>query len=171
MHDADDAADDAATDLIKAPDPFKKDTDWLTWSESLLTYTRSKKGQNNNTPLAYVLRERDVPVEGATYPTDLDEKIERTLLVGPQYAADNATMYDLLKSLAGNGPLWPFIQPFERNRNGRAAWKALVNFYEGDTMKARAKQTAYQAIAKSSYQGPRRNFGFSAYVTVHQRAH
>ena len=86
-------------------------------------------------------------------------------------AADNANMYDLIKSLAGNGPLWPFIQPFERTRNGRGAWKALVQYFEGDTMKARLKAVAYQAITKANYQGPRRNFEFSTYVTIHQRAH
>jgi len=93
-----------------------------------------------------------------TFPTDLDEKIGRAILAGPLYAADNADMYDLIRSLSGSGPLWPFIQSFERQRNGRGTWRALVRYYEGDTMKTRLKQAAYQSITRANYQGPRRNF-------------
>ena len=38
-------------------------------------------------------------------------------------------------------------------------------------MKTRLKQAAYKSITKANYQGPRRNFEFSTYVTIHQRAH
>jgi len=106
-----------------------------------------------------------------TFPTETDEKIGRAILTGPLYASDNADMYDLIKSLSGNGPLWFFIQPFERQRNGRGAWQALVNYFEGDTMKTRLKQAAYKSITKVIYQGTRRNFEFSTYVTIYQRAH
>jgi len=164
-------AGEAAGDLIKPPEIFKKIEEWLTWSEQFLTYTRTKKGKNNGTPIAYVIREHNIPTPDMTFPTETDEKIGRALLIGPLYNADNADMYDLLKSLSGNGPLWPFIQPFERRRDGRGAWKALIQYFEGDTMKARLKAAAYQAITKANYQGPRRNFEFSTYVTIHQRAH
>jgi hypothetical protein len=99
---------DAAKDLIRAPETFKKDTDWHVWSEALLTYVRSKQGKNNMAPLAYILREQTIPTPKMAFTNDVDEKIGRTMLAGPQYAADNATVYDLLKSLAGNGPLTTF---------------------------------------------------------------
>jgi len=164
-------ADEAAEDLIKAPEIFKKDTDWHVWSENMLTYTRSKQGKNNAAPLAYILREHNIPTPDMVFPNDFDEKIGRTMLAGPQYAADNATVYDLLKSLAGNGPLLPFIGPHEPTRNGRAAWKALKAYYEGDSMNSRMKNAAYNNLLKANYQGPRRNFEFSTYVTIHQKAH
>jgi hypothetical protein len=62
------------------------------------------------------------------------------MLPGQQYAADNVTVYGLLMSLAGNGPLLPFIRPHEPTRNGRAAWKALKAYYQGDSMNARMKK-------------------------------
>ncbi len=72
------------------------------------------------------------------FTNDVDEKIGRTMLAGPQYAIDNATViYDLLKSLAGSGPLQPFIQPYDASRNGQVAWKALCQYYDGDSMKTR----------------------------------
>ncbi len=162
---------DAAEDLIKAPETFKKDTDWHVWSEALLTYVRSKQGKNNMAPLAYILRGHTIPTPEMAFTNDVDEKIGRTMLAGPQYAADNATVYDLLKSLAGNGPLLPFIRPHEHTRDGRVAWQALKAFYEGDSMNSRLKDAAYNNLLKANYQGPRRNFEFSTYVTIHQKAH
>ncbi len=38
-------------------------------------------------------------------------------------------------------------------------------------MKNRLKSSAYKMIQKANYQGPRRNFDFTNYVTIHQRAH
>jgi hypothetical protein len=38
-------------------------------------------------------------------------------------------------------------------------------------MQTRSKQECYEAIAKATYQGARRNFDFNAYVTIHQKAH
>lgn len=166
-----DDADEAAKDLIKAPEIFKKDTDWNVWSECLITYLRSQKGMNNSAPLAYVIRDHDFATPDMIFFNDIDEKIGRTILAGPQFNVDNATVYDLLKSLAGSGPLQPFIRPFEIVRNGRGAWQTLRRYYEGDSMRARLKTSAYSSIQKANYQGPRRNFEFSSYVTIHQKAH
>ncbi|MFN9981370.1 MAG: hypothetical protein ACK53Y_15705, partial [bacterium] len=33
------------------------------------------------------------------------------------------------------------------------------------------KSSAYKMIQRANYQGPRRNFEFSTYVSIHQRAH
>ena len=164
-------AGDAAKVLIKAPEIFKKDSDWCPWGETLLTYLWSKKGQNNGVLLAYIVREHTVVAPDMMFPTDMDEKIGWAILAGPQYAADNAIVYVLLKYWASNGPLWPFIQAYETTHNGRAAWKALVTYYEGDSMCQRIKAAAYQLILKANYQGPRRNFDFGTYVTAHQQAH
>ena len=70
-----------------------------------MTYTRTKKGKNNGTSIAYVIREHNIPTPDMTFPTEIDEKIGRALLIGPLYNANDADMYDLLKSLSGNGPL------------------------------------------------------------------
>lgn len=111
-------AEDVAKDLVKAPEVFKKEMDWLPWSKTLIAYLRSQKRVNNTAPLAYVIREHNIPTPDMLFTNDIDEKIGRTMLAGLQYAADNATVYDLLKSLAGSGPLQPFIQPYEASRNG-----------------------------------------------------
>lgn len=70
-----DEAGEAETDLIKLPEVFKKHTNWNPWSENLLTYLQFKKGQNNQAPLAYVLREHDLPAPDMIFINDIDEII------------------------------------------------------------------------------------------------
>jgi hypothetical protein len=59
----------------------------------------------------------------------------------------------------------------QQTRDGRNAWKSLINYYEEDSAKTRGKQECYNAISKATYLGPRRNFDFSSYVVIHQQAH
>jgi len=56
------------SDIIKSPDPFKKETKWCQWKESVCTYLNSKIGQGG-IPLAYILRENDVPQNQVSYRT------------------------------------------------------------------------------------------------------
>jgi len=73
----------ASDNLIKPPEIFKKDEEWLTWSEQFITYARSKKGKNNGTPIAYIICEHNLPTPDMTFPTETDEKIGRAILTGP----------------------------------------------------------------------------------------
>jgi hypothetical protein len=51
-------AETVPTDLVKAPEPYKKDTKWCTWKESVENYLHSKVGQAG-IPLAYIIQEHD----------------------------------------------------------------------------------------------------------------
>jgi len=73
----DQEAGEAADDLIKPPEVFKKVEEWIPWSETFLTYTRSKKGKNNAMPMAYVIREHNVATPDMVFPTELDERGRR----------------------------------------------------------------------------------------------
>jgi hypothetical protein len=157
-------------DLIKAPEAFKKETKWRPWKESVLTYLNAQPGQAH-IPLAYIIRERDHPLPDVNYTTMHEELVQGTVLRGTEFNANNGKVYDFLQSLTLNGPAWPWINSFQRTRNGRGAWKALLGYYEGDAMQTRTKQECYQAITKANYQGPRRNYDFSTYVAAHQQAH
>lgn len=91
------------------------------------------------------------------------------ILTGPEYNINNGIVFDLLQSLAG--PAWAWINNYERVRDGRNAWKALMAYYEGDSMQTRSKQQCYEEISQAVYKGYSRNFNFSSYVTIHQQAH
>jgi hypothetical protein len=98
----------APSDLIKAPEPFKKNTKWRTWKESLLTYLNSKQGQSS-VPLAYIVRERDIPERDAVYKTVHDQLMNKAILYGAEYNRNNGIVFDLLQSLTLNGPAWSWI--------------------------------------------------------------
>jgi hypothetical protein len=117
-------ASDLSTDIVKAPDPFKKDTKWKTWKESMNNYLHSKIGQAN-LPLAYIIRPNDVPTPGPIYATIHDELVDSAILAGPEYARNKGIVFDLIQSLTIGGPAWPWIQSYQSSRDGRRAWKAI----------------------------------------------
>jgi hypothetical protein len=157
-------------DLIKAPEVFKKDTKWCSWKESVQTYLNAQLGQVQ-IPLAYIIHENDEPIQDVAFTTVHEELVQGVVLIGAEFNSNNGKVYDFLQSLTLNGPAWPWINVYQRARDGRGAWKALIAYYEGDAMKTRTKQECYQAIAKANYQGQRRNYDFSTYVATHQQAH
>ncbi len=55
-----------ASDIIKTPEVFKKETNWKSWKESLHMYLNSQIGQAS-IPLSYIIRNDDLPVEGHKY--------------------------------------------------------------------------------------------------------
>ncbi len=159
------------TDIVKHPKPFiKKEKKWQVWKESILTYLNSKTGQGG-LPLSYITRENDVPLIQVVYATVHEQLVNCAILHGSEYDTNNGIVYDLLQSLTLNGPAWMWINAFHRPRDGRNAWKSLINFYEEDSTKTRNKQECYDAISKATYQGPKRNFNFNSYVSIHQQVH
>jgi len=76
------------SDIIKSPDPFKKETKWRQWKESLCTYLNLKIGQGG-VPLAYILRENDVPQNQVPYRTVHEQLINCAILHGSEYNINN----------------------------------------------------------------------------------
>jgi hypothetical protein len=76
------------TDLVKAPEPYKKDTKWRTWKESVENYLHSKVGQAG-IPLAYIIREHDRPVPGLVYATSHDHLVDSAIHNGPEFNTNN----------------------------------------------------------------------------------
>jgi len=163
-------ADEPSSSIVIAPEKFKKDTRWREFRDSFMTYLHGKKGQDNM-PLAYVIRDHDDPQPDAAYSDEHARTIGTLHLTGAAFALDNGAVFDSLKSYILAGPAWPWIQQFDRSRNGRAAWKALAEHYEGTSSQNRIKSAAYASITKARYDGERRNFNFEQYFTIHQKAH
>jgi hypothetical protein len=53
--------------------------------------------------------------------------VDCAILAGPEYARNNGIVFNLIQSLTINGPAWPWIQSYQSSRDGRRAWKALVD--------------------------------------------
>jgi hypothetical protein len=94
-----------------------------------------------------------------------------TPLVGTEFKEDNGRVFDLLKSWTVNGPAWTWMRSQNAIRNGRQAWLAIVNHFEGEAQRDRVKDNAYAAIAVARYYGERKRFTFETYVTIHQDAY
>ncbi len=94
-----------------------------------------------------------------------------TPLQGIEYEEDNGRVFGLLKSWTINGHAWTRMRAFNSVRNGRGAWLALVNHFEGDAQRDRVKDHAYALIAAAKYYGEKKRFTFETYITIHQDAY
>ena len=162
--------DESSLEIVVAPEKFKKDTKWREFRDSFITYLQGKKGRDGM-PLAYVIRDHDEPRPEVAYPDEHARTIGILPLTGPAFVLDNGVVFDCLKSYILAGPAWTWIQQFDRSRNGRAAWKALIEHYEGPSTQNRIKNAAYASISKARYDGERKNFTFENYFAIHQKAH
>ena len=105
------------SDIIKSPDPFQKETKWRQGKESICTYLNSKVGQGG-IPLAYILRENDVPQIQVQYNTVHKQLINCAILHGSEYNTNKGVVYNHLQSLMLNGPAWTWINAFQVSRDG-----------------------------------------------------
>jgi hypothetical protein len=78
----------APTDLVKAPEPFKKGTKWKQWKKSVVMYLHLKNGQAS-IPLAYIVREHDFPVPGMIHSTVHDQLVNSAILHGAEFNTNN----------------------------------------------------------------------------------
>jgi hypothetical protein len=160
-----------STDLIKSPDTFKEKTKWRDFSEAFTTFMQCTKGQCDF-PLSYILRENEDDTD--IIPDDFDTitTYEESIVPfsGIHFEMDNNAVFDSLKSHLLGGPHWTWIQDYEKKRDGRAAWKALVAHFEGTNNQIRLKAAAYAAIKRAEYKGAK-NFDFELYRCIHMQAH
>jgi hypothetical protein len=75
-------------DFVKHPDPFKKDSKWQTWKESIVMYLNSKSGQGG-IPLSYIIGENDVPQINIAYATVHEQLVNCAILQGVEYNTNN----------------------------------------------------------------------------------
>jgi len=159
--------DDEATTHVKPPTEYKAGSKWRPFKEGAIAYFNLVKGLHM-IPLAYIIREQEIPDPQAVYQSEHHRLISITPLVGIEFEEDNGKVFDFLKSWTLNGPVWTWMRSFNATRNGRASWQALVNHFEGDAQKDRVKDHAYAAIAAAKYYGDHKKFSFETYVTIHQ---
>jgi hypothetical protein len=116
------------SDIIKSPDPYKKETKWRQWKESVVTYLNSKRGQGG-IPLSCIIRDDDVPQIQIAHPTVHEQLVNCAILHGNEFNTNNGIVYDLLQLLTLNGLAWTWKNAFQVSCDGRNAWKSLMNFY------------------------------------------
>lgn len=158
-------------EIVKIPDAFGWETDWMLFYKLLVNYLGTKLGCSN-IPLEYVVRrEDDVAPPGTVFVTDHERLVASTPHTGSAFAEDNGKVWTVIKQLTLNGPAFAYIGSHERTRNGRGAIKSLISHYEGESNMSKTKQQAYDDMTNLVYSGERRNFTFETYVNRHSKAH
>ena len=115
----------------------------MQWAESFPDTLHRCIGVRNYIPLSYLIRKDIVP--GVPLPplhTNLphseaagsiqNEMIARANHSHPNYKIDNAKLYSKLEEATRSTVYAASIKPFQRTRNGRDAYKAIINQYAGD---------------------------------------
>ena len=80
-------------------------------------------------PLRYVVRPTLVPEEFAN---NQEERMYQLPLEGDAFDADNHSVYRKLKAFLINSPGWAWIEPHDTAEDGRAAFKAWTDHYNGE---------------------------------------
>jgi hypothetical protein len=156
--------------IVKAPAEYKTGSKWKAFKEGAIAYLNGVKGRHD-IPLAYIIRDNEVPIPNQVYMSEHQRLIEVTPLQGVEYEDDNGKVFDLLKSWTINGPAWTWMRAHNATRNRRQAWLALLGHFEGEAQRDRVKDQAYAAIAAAKYYGECKKFMFETYVTIHQDAY
>ena len=133
-------------------------------------------------PLSYIIREeRGVPdaeedlqygAVGSTYSSTDDELIARASLDGHIYNCDNSRVYELLKaSVLQFKDVYNWIKPFNRTKNGRAAWQGLRSHYMGDAFLNNLYDKADRRLLSLVYKEELPRYDFEKHVSLHRQCH
>ncbi|MGH7954693.1 MAG: hypothetical protein ACREOZ_01905, partial [Gloeomargaritales cyanobacterium] len=109
-------------------------------------------------PLTYVIKSDENAGDA-----EEDERIRNAPLHGASYNADNFRTYHVLKGFLIKGTAFVHIQDIEPN--GRAAWQALMDFYQGDKAQIAMRASADAVIKETKFNGEKRNFRFEDYTS------
>lgn len=130
------------------PDKFDPDR-WTSWSKQFVTYLSHVTGQQFS-PLDYVLRQEPAPLPREEM-TERDRALYSYPLRGRHFNLDNMTAYRLLSDLVNGTSGYTWISNFDRAQDGRAAWLALVEHYEGGGQREKRMSAAVAAIKALHY--------------------
>jgi hypothetical protein len=140
-------------DLIQSLEMFKEKTKWRDFSKFFTTFMQHMKGQCYFS-LSYILRDNktDEEINIADYETDDAYKEAIVPFSGPHFDLDNSIVFDSLKSYALGGPHWTWIRDIERRRDGKGAWLALEDHFEGPRNQICLKAIVYATMRRATLQ-------------------
>ena len=147
------------------PSALKED-DWEDWSQEFPTYLSHIFGKQK-APLDYVIRPDLDPAHVFARSTR-EQELYSYPLGGPYFREDNKEVFRLLSDLVKDQPA-TWIQPFQASQDGRRAWLALVNHFDGGGQKEKRISKA-EAVLDTLYYNNERVFSFDAYASKLLRA-
>ncbi len=151
----------------------------LKWTEAFQDFLSRVIGVRT-VPLSYVIREHvDVPAAapalaaGQPHSTEHGsveaELVARASHNHASYRDDNKAVYHYLEEATRSTQYAPSLKPFQRRKDGRGAWLAIVGQYAGnDKWEAEIKRQE-QLIHTRKWKG-QSNFSLESFVSQHRNA-
>ena len=130
-------------------------------------------------PLAYITRAVvDLPEvtpgdadPGFGLPSRHAELVRRTRHEGPDYRADNKTVWAIIRQITHGGPGWNWVTRFSRTEDGRGAYIAIKTHYFGESFVTRTVTRADATIESLYFDGKGRNYTFEKFCEQLNRAY
>ena len=167
--------DNDTDDVVKQREIKFDPVNFQPFKDSFMTLLASVKGARGIT-LEYVARkgnnDNQVPEEVEMPDVDSAENIKNNAtLFGNEYKRDNTKVFTLLRTILTNTVAWDIISTKAKNQDGRGAFMALLNHYEGDSFNDLKRTEATAKMTKTFYSGDTRTFTWEKFVSVHLKAH
>ena len=151
----------------------------IKWMEAFQDFLNRKIG-NRNIPLAYIICDEPNPPAVAPplapgQPHSIKhgsveaELIARASHTDALFCNDNSDLYFLLEEATWSTPYATSIKPFQRNRDGEGAWKALTSQYAGkDKLEAEIKKQ--EQLLHTCVRKGQSNFSLEHFISQHRNA-
>ena len=162
--------DDDTRGLSEVKMPKLEAAKWIDFKSSLIESLSRIIGKNK-IPLTYLIRESDVGNFDDDYENRTDRLVTCIQFSGVAYKHDNGDLYSILVQNTEGSEGYAIVEANEKRRNGRKAWKDLLNHFEGSTFRERMAQEAANMLRSATYNGPKRHFTLGDYYARHSKAH
>ena len=164
--------------------PTMRDSNWPENFDNLQSFLSSYLGEGG-IPLMSVCRtDQNVKPEAddpeSNYESVQEEMIARSAFVvssstgarvHPHYRANREKVYDILVKLTESKPSRVIIRPFQRARDGRAAYTALYHHYLGTNAINDTVTTVEAQLNNYKYKGETKKHTFVKFVTFQKKCH
>jgi hypothetical protein len=150
--------DETKPELPTKFDPNK----WVSWSKKVENYLWQVKG-NNNTPLIYVVRKTRTDAS-PPFTSGEEERVYKTSQRGQAYNKDNQKVFEILTQLLSGTMAWTWMSSYEASKNGKGAFDALRNHYDGPGQVEKRLGYARNILANTHYRSEKQ-YSFESYVT------
>ena len=149
---------------VEAPGLLKSADDWISLELTLTNYLRSIRG-TSGVPLAYIIRKDVDDIEEADHQgNDIEQLIRQAPHHGANYKVDNNQVYRIIKSKVIGTDILKWINPFDKNQDGRGAMEQLRHHYDGPGQIQRKISQAEAQIASLHYKSEQA-FNFERFIT------
>ena len=142
--------------------------DWIDWQQSVVTYLKAKKSITPAIPLYYVVRDDPCPIDPAAM-TSTDEIVYNASHNGRAYLTDNREVHRILDELTLGTDAADWIKTHRRRHDGRAAWIALCDHYDGPA-EGDKRVTVARANLDTAFYKNEATFSFEKYSTRLKKA-